>query len=193
MNGPKVTSIPQLRRVIYDTYANFPTTNLTTGDLAFATDRLVVYRWSGTAWEAISFHSSSGTAANIPAAADLPIGSLYYETDTKLLKQIQAGPAWVAITSLGKSIATGEYTGNGADDRQITVGFKCSLAIVQSATHAWIAMQTPTITTVKLVESGPEIIISGIDCLLHASDGFVVDNLHANTNAITYYYIAIED
>lgn len=37
-----------------------------------------------------------GLAANIPAAADVLVDSLYYETDTKILKQEQAG-VWVEI------------------------------------------------------------------------------------------------
>ena len=118
----KVKVIPRIRRVIYATYANFPTTGLKTGDLAYATDRLVFYRWSGAAWQSLTIHSSSGTAANIPAAADVPNGSLYYETDTAKTKQVQAG-AWVEI-SAKRQIVTGSYAGNGADGRQITTGFK---------------------------------------------------------------------
>jgi uncharacterized protein YhdP len=92
-----VRTIPQIRKITYTTYANFPTTALT-GDLAYASDRLVLYRWSGAAWQAITIHSSSGLAAAIPAAADLPAGSLYYETDTQLTKQV-AGGAWQTISS----------------------------------------------------------------------------------------------
>ena len=92
-----IFTIPRLRRVYKATYANLPTTGLKAGDLGYATDRLVFYRWSSAAWEAVTIHSSSGLAANIPAAADLPNGSLYFETDTNLLKQIQSG-AWATIT-----------------------------------------------------------------------------------------------
>lgn len=87
-----------IRKCIYTTYANFPTGGLKPGDMAYATDRLVLYRWDGAAWDAMTIHSSSGAAADIPTAADLPNGSLYYETDTTLLKQVQAG-AWAVIVS----------------------------------------------------------------------------------------------
>ena len=35
-----MTSIPNIRRTYYDTYANLPTVGLTTGTLGYATDRL---------------------------------------------------------------------------------------------------------------------------------------------------------
>lgn len=94
-----IQTIPQMRKVYYATYANLPTTGLKVGDLGYATDRLVFYRWSGAAWEALTIHSSSGVAANIPTAANLPDGSLYYETDTTKLKQVQSS-AWVEVTKL---------------------------------------------------------------------------------------------
>jgi hypothetical protein len=95
--GTEVKSIPKVRQVYYTTYAALPTIGISIGDLGYATDRLVFYRWDGAAWQPITIHSSSGTAAAIPAAANLPNGSLYYETNTTLLKQVQAG-AWVSIT-----------------------------------------------------------------------------------------------
>jgi hypothetical protein len=116
--GSEVTTIPQLRRVIYDTYGNFPTTNLREGDLAYATDRLVLYRWSGAAWQAITIHCSSGVAANIPNAANLPNGSIYYETDTNIMKQVQSG-AWGAITV---PVTTGSFTGDNTANRAIPHG-----------------------------------------------------------------------
>lgn len=98
MDGTNLISLTQLRKVYYTAYASFPSAGLNVGDLAYATDRLVFYRWSGSAWQNISLYTSSGTAAAIPAAADLPNGSLYYETDTTLLKQVQAG-AWAAVVN----------------------------------------------------------------------------------------------
>lgn len=99
MSGTELNAIPKIRKVYYLVYASFPTTGLSAGDLAFATDRLVLYRWSGAAWVAITYHLSSGLLAAIPAAATLPNGSLYYGTDTTLLYQVQAG-AWVTITAV---------------------------------------------------------------------------------------------
>lgn len=118
----ELQTIPKIRAVYYDTYANLPVTNLIAGDLGFATDRIVLYRWSGAAWQPVTIHSSSGTAANIPAAANLPDGSLYYETDTGLLKQVQTG-AWATITSLGGS---GAIYGDGSDG-DITINANTTL------------------------------------------------------------------
>ncbi|GAH78782.1 unnamed protein product, partial [marine sediment metagenome] len=36
---------------------------------------------------------------------------------------------WATVIA-GKSIATGSYTGDGTDDRQITTGFKCSMVVI---------------------------------------------------------------
>lgn len=99
--------IVRQRRVTYDLYANFPTDNKR-GDLAFATDRLVLYRWSGTAWQAITFSFSSGATGAKPTAADLPNGSMYFDTTLNSLDQVQAG-AWVAIV-LPSDIGEGHIT-----------------------------------------------------------------------------------
>lgn len=53
MTGTDVTTIPRLRRVFYDTYANFPT-DAAPEDLAYATDTLRLYRWNGAAWQPIT-------------------------------------------------------------------------------------------------------------------------------------------
>lgn len=98
MSKQDISVIPRTRRVIYATYANFPASGITAGDLAFATDRLVLYRWSGAAWQTISIASSSGATGAKPAAADLPNGSLYFDTTLNTLDQVQAG-AWVNISS----------------------------------------------------------------------------------------------
>jgi len=95
-------TIPVVRQVNYDTFANLPVTGLKIGDLGYATDRKTLYRWNGVAYQPITLYADSGVAANIPAAADLPEGSLYYETDTYLLKQVQSG-AWVCITIYSRS------------------------------------------------------------------------------------------
>jgi len=96
MGKEQITSIPYTRKCFYAIYANLPTTGVRIGDLGYATDRLVLYRWNGAAWEYLTFHFSSGLAANIPVADDLPNGSCYYTTDTKLLRQVQSG-AWATI------------------------------------------------------------------------------------------------
>jgi len=97
MPESEIYTIPQVRAVHSTTWALFPA-SARVGDLAYATDRLVLYRWDGAAWQPITIHSSSGTAGNIPAVASMPEGSLYYETDTGQTQQVQTG-AWVVINT----------------------------------------------------------------------------------------------
>lgn len=92
--------IQRQTRVLSDTYSALPTSGLRPGDLAYATDRRTLYRWSGTAWEDISIYSDSGAYGDIPTAANLPDGSLYYATDTAVLWQVQSS-AWAAIVTIG--------------------------------------------------------------------------------------------
>ena len=92
----ETTTISRLSANYYLPYASLPTTGVRTGELGYATDRLVLYRWSGTAWQSLTIYSSSGTLANRPNAATLPNGSIYYETDTATTDQVVAG-AWIAI------------------------------------------------------------------------------------------------
>ena len=55
MGESEITTIPQLRRVFYSAYGNFPTVGIKTEDLAYATDRYILYRWNGAAWEVIAY------------------------------------------------------------------------------------------------------------------------------------------
>lgn len=98
----ELSVIQRQTRVLSDTYAALPTTGLRAGDLAYATDRRTLYRWSGAAWVDISIYSDAGTYAAIPTASDLPEGSLYYATDTAILYQVQS-TAWFAIVAIGSS------------------------------------------------------------------------------------------
>jgi hypothetical protein len=50
----ELTTIPKIRRVDYTTYATFPTTGLKVGDLAYATDLDILYRWNGAGWDTLS-------------------------------------------------------------------------------------------------------------------------------------------
>ncbi|PKN94312.1 MAG: hypothetical protein CVU43_24605, partial [Chloroflexi bacterium HGW-Chloroflexi-5] len=92
----KTTVIPLLRKVIYDTYANLPVSGISEGDLAFASDRIVLYRWDGSAWVAITISSRHGNKANIGNAADYPESSLYQADDEGKLYMLVSG-AWVPI------------------------------------------------------------------------------------------------
>ena len=96
MGETRVTIIPSRRAVNYCTYANLPAT-ATSGDLGFATDRLTLYRWDGTAWQPITLYVSSGAIGDIPTAGNLPNGSIYHATDRDVIYQVQSG-AWQPIT-----------------------------------------------------------------------------------------------
>lgn len=97
MPDNELEALQRVRQVIYTTYALFPA-SATVGDLAYATDRLALYRWSGAAWQSITVHSSAGAIGDIPAIATMPEGSVYYATDTQVAYMASSG-AWVQISS----------------------------------------------------------------------------------------------
>lgn len=61
----EVKAIPNATRVFSSTYANLPTVGIKAEDLGYATDRKILYRWSGTAWEAISIPTEFANAHDI--------------------------------------------------------------------------------------------------------------------------------
>ncbi|GAI96417.1 unnamed protein product, partial [marine sediment metagenome] len=87
----------------------------------------------------------------------------------------------------GKSIATGSYVGDNTDNRQISVGFKCSLVI---ALYTWdfCAVIIP-----GKASSFNSVLTGGTD--LHATDGFIVFETAdiMNLTGVTYYYWAISE
>lgn len=122
------------------------------------------------------------SALALAAMADLTTGQIW--------QGVAGRPAEVAMP-VGKSIATGSYTGNGADDRQITVGFKCSLVLI-FATYA--------ITKVILIPNYQISIEAALEVAggtaLHATDGFTVYQTADQMNddfPVTYYYWAISE
>lgn len=84
------------RQVISTTYASLPTSGLTLGDLAYATDRQVLYRWNASSWDAITISSRHGAKAAIGSASDYPESSLYQADDEGLLYMVVSA-AWVQI------------------------------------------------------------------------------------------------
>jgi len=102
--GTDIGFIPtKPRSVYYDTYANLPIANVLTGDLAWATDRGVFYRWSGVAWVFVSISSRSGALGDIGVAANYPPGSLYQDTTNDELYMLIGG-AWVKIVATAPSV-----------------------------------------------------------------------------------------
>ena len=99
---------------------------------------------------------------------------------------------WVAIAA-GKSISTGNYTGDGTTNRQITVGFKCSMVILlglYSTFRGATMLANHSIITAITGEQFTTMLG------LHATNGFVVGKTHSayfNTNAVVHYYWAISE
>ncbi len=89
-------------------------------------------------------------------------------------------------------IATGTYAGNATADRQITVGFKCSMVIIAITIKQWILVGIHS-TIHKAVSTYHGNTTSPL--YLHASDGFVVGETEdtANGNGVTFYYWAISE
>lgn len=91
-------------------------------------------------------------------------------------------------------IKTGTYTGDGTNGRQIPVGFKCSMVIVQivvGAQFRGVLIPSTSITDQQAAHNTDDTARH----YLHATDGFVVTSLAAsvdlNFNASVYYYWAI--
>ena len=90
----------------------------------------------------------------------------------------------------GATMATGTYSGDTTDNRQITTGFQCSLVIIFGVGQTGrriIVMPNQ----VCFIDDGTN--PSG-HVVLHGSDGFEVsDNTpkYMNNNGGTYYYWAI--
>lgn len=186
----EVKAIPNMLRVFSDTYANLPVVGVKIEDLGYATDRLALYRWSGAAWGALTRYQGSGLAANIPNAANVPEGSLYYCTDTLVLKQVSGG-AWINVYA--QQIASGSYTGDNAAGRQITVGFIPKLVLIEGASSCKLFTLIPSQTIGHYdgvaYHTNPVAMV-----YIHAADGFVVDmgsNPGSNLLAAVYYYLAI--
>ena len=91
----------------------------------------------------------------------------------------------------GKAVATGTYTGDGTDDRQITVGFECGCVLVFGIASNYDAVIMPGQTT-RPSTGNP--LVGGTT--LHGDDGFIVfhtaDGMNHGVPARVYYYWAIE-
>uniref|UniRef100_A0A6M3LDA0 Tail protein n=1 Tax=viral metagenome TaxID=1070528 RepID=A0A6M3LDA0_9ZZZZ len=140
---------------------------------------------------AYDFQQELTTAGDVPFATAagvwerLPIGVALQFLKTNAGA---TAPEWVTVT--GISIASSTYNGNNTNDRQIATGFKCSLVLIYDSGggYAWITFSTST--TIRLATGGP-IIAYTADALLHATDGFLVDQSAANATGLTYTYVAI--
>ena len=98
-------------------------------------------------------------------------------------------PEWATVT--GVQVVNSTYTGNDANNRQITTGFACKLIIlyadVGGVDYLWLC----TSTSGSAKQSAGATTVLSTDLVLHATDGFEVDASNANVNTYTYYYCAI--
>jgi len=98
--GTNIGFIPQRVNIYYDTYANIAAiVGMKAQDLAFATDRIVLYRYSGAAWQPITISSRNGADAAKGVATDYPESSLYQAEDTNKLYMVMSG-AWVYVSAV---------------------------------------------------------------------------------------------
>lgn len=102
----------------------------------------------------------------------------------------------VEVEAAAKKIATDTYTGDGSDDRQIALGFKCSIVLVWSpggttTNQLFVAMNAENCIGISAYNDNNTELTS---LKLHATDGFrVYATSGVNSNGITYYYWAVEE
>ena len=195
----KVIVIPSLaRRVIYATiYDELPTTGLDAGDLGYAVDRNVLYRWSGSAWQAITISSRHGVTANKGTAANYPESSLFQDDTLELLYMVISG-AWKCIT-MKNAAKIGQYSGNAAANKEIAH----SLGRIPLIIHIFTG-GTGGAEVYRLVNSGGngniQYAIAGIQGVrlvnlmtsTHFYVGYSPDwQQSANVNAQVYYWSAL--
>ena len=75
MSKSDIEVIPQLRQVFYLALGDFPVTGLRIGALAYATDTLLLYRWNGVLWQAIT---SYGKEIIVPATGGTNLTDVNY-------------------------------------------------------------------------------------------------------------------
>ncbi len=172
------------------------------GDMAFCADvaQGQVYVWDVEAgkWK------SAAQTTKYGLAAENPLGyrqgrQFYYATDTGYLMQFITG---AAKNVAGMILATGSYTGNGANGRQIATGFLPLWVFLQSeylGSPAYTQAHMSLLLGSGSMNLGTRGILStngqvrNADApYIHASDGFVVDSslIEGNYNATEYKYIA---
>lgn len=109
------------------------------------------------------------------------------------------GPAdpGFAVHPAAKKVGAGSYAGNDSDDRQITVGFKCSRVIIleMASKYKWVLIPNACLLSVPANPNEDE----SAHITIHATDGFVVGDVTAgyaktaNYTTKTYYYWAISE
>lgn len=146
-----ITPIARLRAVYYTTKAAFPTTGLFSGDLAYATDEKLLYRWNGTAWQAITVMPNAAGTYTGDSTQNRAITHGLGTTPDLVLIMVPAGFTWGRLydtqlnchhpaTGTGSTVVTSWtdtyfYIG----DNPATVYGMNSNTVV----YRWVALATP--------------------------------------------------
>lgn len=122
----------------------------------------------------------------------LTITELPALTTDKIWLGVAGRPVISDLPAGGPTIATGSYTANDTDDRQITTGFKCSMVVLLTSsitTAGSIIIMVPSLSKNALGTNDTT------DNILHGSDGFIVstDTLYGNYSTREFYYWAISE
>ena len=97
---------------------------------------------------------------------------------------------WVAFKDVANFIETGSYTGNGVDDRDITVGFDSDLVFVKGDTAQYAVLRTDTMAGDL---SGPfhSVALAANQIQELKATAFEVGtDAQVNSNGLTYYWAA---
>ena len=97
----------------------------------------------------------------------------------------------------GPQVISGSYTGDGGNDRQITTGFKCGCVIIirQDQAFLWVSNSVAMSYKQQGVSAAAVYTTNEDTVLLHATDGFIVDDGidSVNVSAKIYHYWAISN
>lgn len=96
----------------------------------------------------------------------------------------------ISNPATARTIAAGNYVGDGAVGRQIPTGFHCSLVIVLDVSNPHEACSIVFIPGTSRTFNGVNVFPTEY---IHATDGFVVGSGAANTAARTINWWAISD
>lgn len=167
---------------VYATVASRAFLRITDGNGA-ATDSAFHTGVAGWEWLTVT-HIVDVAAAHLRTTLRIHTGDTSAYFDGAMLVE---GSICPAFSPKPKQVATGTYTGNNANDRQITTGFKCSMVVVLSPDESYYTGIILAGFSIRL-DSGAE-----QPNYLHASDGFNVYKDYLNATGSVYTYWAISE
>ena len=155
------------------------------GNIAMGTHKLTGLGAPAAQNDSLRYGQAEIRTNEIAAAA----GILLTQLEDAVCSETEAG---VIAAAAAKKIATGSYTCNETDDRQITTGFKCSFVLIMRGGAATTSGLIFLIPSMGKNAGGVE---DTADNYLHATDGFVVssDGINGNYGTSINYYYAISE